>query len=453
MNPGASHSLPRSPFNAQRFSARTPRLLAACALAALALGGCAETAKTVKREYMFWPPAPEVPHIQFLTSISSSADITRQQGKFEELIYGQDPTGHLPFQRPYGIRMKDGQMFVCDATAGNLSVLDFRKNEVRVLGKGAQTNLRKPIDVAIAPDGVKYIADTGLGAVLAYDQDDHYAGKVAVKDMRPVAVAVQDRLLYVSDIRSSCVRVFDRFNGKELRTIGEPGGTTDGKLGGAMGLALDQGGNILVNDVIGCRVQKFNPEGKFLSAIGGLGRNPGSFVRPKLMTVDSDGILYVVDNAFQNVQMFNAQGKMLMYFGGPGRHPGAMSMPTGICVSDTDLDVFAQFVHPAFQAQRLVIVTNNLGGDKINVYALGELKPGKTVRDIAANRSTFIAPFEQPNSGNGVLDLAPDSQLPGDPTTQPSATQPALPAGPPAPAATSPSGPATRRGLPEDRPF
>jgi sugar lactone lactonase YvrE len=434
------------------------KLLAACALAALALGGCADTgAKAAKREYMFWPPAPEVPHIQFLTSIASSADVTRQQGKFEELIYGQDPTGHLPFQRPYGIRMKDGQMYVCDATAGNLSVLDFRKQEVRVLGRGAQTNLRKPIDVAIAPDGVKYIADTGLGAVLAYDADDHYAGKVAVKDMRPVAVAVQDRLLYVSDIRNSCVRVFDRFNGREIRTIGQPGGTTDGKLGGAMGLTIDQSGNVLVNDVIGCRVQRFNPEGKFLSAIGGLGRNPGSFVRPKLMTVDADGILYVVDNAFQNVQMFNAQNKMLMYFGGPGRHPGAMSMPTGICVSDTDVDLFAQFVHPAFQAQRLVIVTNNLGPDKINVYALGELKPGKTVKDIAANRSSFIAPFEQPNSGNSVLDLAPDSQIPGEPATQPAATQPgAAPEAAPPPASSTvppPARPTTRPAAREDRPF
>jgi sugar lactone lactonase YvrE len=397
------------------------------------IGGCAATSQTQDvTEYTFWPPPPDPPRIQFLTTISSTADVTEKQSQFETLVYGVDPRGDLPFQRPYGIRMKQGKIFICDATAGNVSILDFRKKEVTILGVGSERHLLKPIDLAIAPDGVKYIADTGHGAVMVYDGADKYAGRVSVPNLRPVSVAVRDNELYVSDIYASRVRVFNRFDGKALREIGEPGGGGDGKFGGTMGLALDRAGELYVNDVVGCRVQKFSADGKFLSAFGGQGRNPGRFVRPKLMAVDSAGILYVVDNAFQNVQMFNDKGQMLMFFGGPGRFPGAMSMPTGVCVSDTDFDLFAKYVHPAFEAQRLVLVTNNLGPNKINIYAMGQLKPGKTVKDIAMNKAAFTAAFDTTPS----LNLGPEAgPMPGDPTTipatgpesTPSATEPANP--------------------------
>jgi DNA-binding beta-propeller fold protein YncE len=384
-------------------------------LGLLLLSGCAAApAKTDKTQFMFWPPAPDVPHIQFLTSISSSRDITEKQGTFEDIVYGEDKSRGLPFYRPYGIRAIEGNLYVCDASVGNVSVINFRKKEVRVLGTTGLVHLVKPIDIAIAPDGTKYIADTAQGAVLVYDAKDTYVGRVAVKGMRPVSVAVNAQKLYVSDIGASRVRIFDRFNGKELQTIGESGGGP-GKFGGTMGLCIDEQGNLYVNDVIGCRVQKFSPEGKFISSLGGLGAHPGSLVRPKLMTVDSSGILYVVDNAFQNVQMFNSQGQLLMFFGGPGRYPGAMEMPAGVCVSDTDLDLFAKYVHPAFQIQRLIFVTNNAGNQRINIYALGELKPGKTVADISQNRVSGIFGFD--------TQTAPDlSQLPADATD--SATQP-----------------------------
>jgi hypothetical protein len=214
------------------------------------------------------------------------------------------------------------------------------------------------------------------------------------------------------------VRVFDRFNGKEIRTIGEPGGA-NGQLGGAMGLTIDKEGNVYVNDVIGCRVQKFAPDGKFIYSVGGVGEHPGQFVRPKLMAVDPEGILYVVDFAFQNVQMFDEKGEMLMYFGGDGNFPGGMNAPTGVCVSDSDLDLFAQYVHPAFNARRLVIVTNNTGPHKINVYALGELKPGKTVADLAGDRVQGIFGFSSETAA------ASESLLSFEAATQASATQPA----------------------------
>ncbi|HVT79317.1 MAG TPA: hypothetical protein VHM90_01560, partial [Phycisphaerae bacterium] len=336
---------------------------AALLLALQLLGGCAQpnAVKTEKAEFMFWPPAPDTPRIQFLTSISNSSDVTRKNSSMEDFLYGQSTTASLPFERPYGIRMYDGRIYVCDATAANVSILDFQKHEVRVLGASGQVHLAKPIDIAVTPDGVKYVADTGYGAIMVFDAEDKYAGKVAVKDMRPVSVAVYNDQLYVSDLGASRIRIFDRFNGKEIRTLGEPGGGK-GQFGGSMGLTIDKDGNVYVNDVLGCKVQKFGPDGKFISSIGGLGDHPGQFVRPKLMSVDREGILYVVDFAFQNVQMFNDKGDLLMFFGGEGNYPGAMNAPTGVCVYE-DVSLFSQYVHPDFAARRLVIVTNNTGAN------------------------------------------------------------------------------------------
>ena len=385
------------------------------------LGGCAQKVQAPAKTYMFWPPTPDDPHIQFLMAISSSADVTGRQGKLDEMIYGKETNSDLPFNRPYGVRMVDGKIYVCDASASLLAILDFRTKQVRIIGQEGDGRLSKPIDVAVAPDGLRYVADTGLGSIVVFDDKDQYAGKISLPGMRPVSLAISQNELYVADMAASRVRVFDRMSGKELRTIGEPG-AGPGHMGGAMGVALDRQGNVYVNDVLGCRVQKFTRDGKFISSLGGVGDLPGLFVRPKHMAIDASGILYVVDNAFQNVQMFNEKSEMLMFFGAPGTHPGAMDMPTGICVDDVDLELFASYVHPAFQAQRLVIVTNNFGPAKIMIYALGELKPGKTVADISSGRITTIVGFRG-NDAPAFKDNAPV------PTTEPT-TQPATQMGP-----------------------
>jgi hypothetical protein len=57
--------------------------------------------------------------------------------------------------------------------------------------------------------------------------------------------------------------------------------------------------------------------------------------------------------------------------------------------------------------ERLILVASQFGGQKISVYAMGHLKPGKTVADVSNNRSDVNAglesttqPATQP-AGNG----------------------------------------------------
>jgi hypothetical protein len=44
-------------------------------------------------------------------------------------------------------------------------------------------------------------------------------------------------------------------------------------------------------------------------------------------------------------------------------------------------------VHPAFEIERLIVVSNQFGPNKIAVYAQGHLKQGKTVADVSGGRS------------------------------------------------------------------
>jgi hypothetical protein len=85
------------------------------------------------------------------------------------------------------------------------------------------------------------------------------------------------------------------------------------------------------------------------------------------------------------------------------------------------MDLFQQFVHPAFQAERLVLVTNQFGDNKVSVYAMGRLKPGKTTADIAASQGVVkLGTGENKGRLNTTLPADADDsfELPAQPTTR-----------------------------------
>ena len=133
------------------------------------------------------------------------------------------------------------------------------------------------------------------------------------------------------------------------------------------------------------------------------------------------------------MQIFDPAGHVLTFFGSAGNFPGAMNLPAGLALHEGDLDLFADRIHPAFQAERLVVVTNQFGPNKVSVYALGHLKPGKTARDVAAGRvSVQEASTSQPASAPWAV----------QPDTAPEDSAATAPASGPATPASSPAGPA-----------
>jgi hypothetical protein len=376
------------------------------ALAVAALAGCAGPSKgnAGPKTYSFWPQFPAEPRVQFLTSYAFSSDIEPPKGGLERLAFGTDREV-LPITKPYGVDMHDGKIYVCDPRNGVVSVLDLRKQQTRVLRTRGLGGLTQPTDVAIADDGTIYVSDLQRGVIFVFDAEERHVSTLGYKGLKPTGIAVGGDELYVADFGSLSVPVLDRYTGERLRTIGEMGGE-DGQFVRPLGVEVDGEGNVWVMDVIKCRLQKFDPMGRLLQATGQIGDTAGAFVRPKLMAIDSEGIIYVVDAAFDNVQMFDEEGHVLMYFGSGGPHPGSMNLPAGVCVDEGDLDLFERYVHPDFEPQRLIVVTNQFGRHKVAVYAMGALREGATVQDI----SSALAPVR-----SGVREATEINPMTGEP--------------------------------------
>jgi DNA-binding beta-propeller fold protein YncE len=381
------------------------------------LTGCASHKPVDTRSFAFWPSYPQEPRVLFLASYSSNTDVEPPKSKMDQILYGKQEAPPVPITHPYGVAMWNGKIYVCDTRSPTIEILDLRKHQMQLMGTGDSGKMTKPLAIAISEDGMKYVADDQVQAIVVFDADDRYVRSFGHKDFRPVGLAVHGNELYAADYKASHVEVFDRTTGNVIRTISGPG-KKKGEMYGPLGIAVDKDGNVFVDDVINCRVQKFSADGIFISAFGTLGDSPGTFTRPKHMAVDPDGVIYIVDAAFQNVQMFDKQYRPLLYFGSAGNHPGSMDMPAGISLHDGDLDLYSGKIPDAFQADRLAVVTNQFGDNRVNVYALGHLKAGHSIEEFSNSRNIVSSgTTTQPTTGPGAP--LPDTTRPSAPEQKP----------------------------------
>jgi DNA-binding beta-propeller fold protein YncE len=401
-----------------------PRLVGLAATIAFFFAGCAsqKPAAPPDTAAAFWPPYPDSPRVQFLVSYQKSTDIAPTKSKLDELVYGKEPDDSMYVNKPYGVAMWNGRIYICDIRNYDVSILDVRNKQTLVMGKTGSEQLLRPVAIAIADDGTKYVADLGRGLVLAFNAKDQYVATLGHSNLKPVCVATYGDELYVSDFAGQRIEVLNRFNGQLVRVIGGPG-AKDGQFMKPLGIATDLQGNVYVADVLRCRIQKFDRQGKLVMAFGTVSNKAGGIVRPKHIAVDKDGVIYVVDAAFQNVQLFDQTGKLLTFFGSSGPHPGGMFLPAGIALHSGDMDLYQQYIHPAFDAEQLVLVTNQFGENKVSVYAIGHLKQGKTVQDIAASKG--LVP-EGTGDIRGPAQLSATQQSVDDPTSAPT-TNPSTP--------------------------
>jgi sugar lactone lactonase YvrE len=74
-------------------------------------------------------------------------------------------------------------------------------------------------------------------------------------------------------------------------------------------IAVDKNGNIYILDAGNARIQKFDPDGKYLATIGRKGQGPGEFIMPSKLDIDRDGNLVVDDTAQSRLHVIIGEGK------------------------------------------------------------------------------------------------------------------------------------------------
>jgi len=346
----------------------TPGAVALVTLVALS-SACASAPPRPAGPAVFFPPPPAPPRVQYLTSFNGLRDIEERSG-FDRFIVGETPD--LRLDKPYGIAIHDGRIYVCDTNA-TVVVFDLRAKRFEALratleGPG---KLIQPTNISIDDRGVKYVTDPARGQVVLFGPDDQYMRSYGISgDWRPVdAIPFGDRL-YVADYVNGAVRVFDLASAEVVKTIGDQGPPEE-RLGRPTNLAFDPSGDLYVTDFLRIQILKFDRDGHFRAALGKAGDSLGHFARPKGLAVDREGRLFAVDAAFGNVQVFDRDGRPLMFFAEGGQRAGDLMLPAKVTVDYENVEWFRDKADPNFEVESLILVTSQFGPRQVNVFAFG----------------------------------------------------------------------------------
>ena len=321
---------------------------------------------------IYYPSLPDAPRIQHLVSLASENDLATQDDSFAKFVLG-DEQKESRLVQPYGTAMDHGRLYVADTGAGALAVFDLEKHKMEYVTGSGSGHLKRPINIRIDKDGMRYVTDTGRDQVMIYDKEDRFVGAYGESgQFRPVDLAIVDQKLYVVDILHHCVQVLDKATGKQLFHFGKAG-SGEGELFHPTNIAITPEGDVLVVDTSNYRIQRFNADGKFLRSYGEVGTTVGTFARPKGIAIDSAGRVYVSDAAFENVQLFNPDGKLLMFFGQPGDGKEGLNLPTGVTIDRDNVEWFRRYAGKDFNIEYLIFVASQFGPNKIDVFGFGHM--------------------------------------------------------------------------------
>ena len=174
-----------------------------------------------------------------------------------------------------------------------------------------------PRDIAVAPDGSLYIADTNNHRLQHLRADGEvlhvwgYFANSAEEEAppgsfyEPWGVAVgPDGNVFVTDTWNHRVQKFTA-EGEFITQWGYFGqGETGTAFWGPRDIVVDEKGRVFISDTGNKRVVSFDSDGEFLTAFGTAGLLEGQFDEPVGLAVDSDGRIYVADTWNKRIQVF-----------------------------------------------------------------------------------------------------------------------------------------------------
>jgi DNA-binding beta-propeller fold protein YncE len=323
-----------------------PLILSGIFASFTAMLGCATSSptnsNTIDTSELVWPLPPEQPRIKFVRTLHSEDQIVPPESTMSSLrssLLGQPAKAGRQLKKPYAVHADDsGRVFVADSGWGKVLVFDEKNQSFSVWGTHGKGILAKPLGITSDAQGNIYVTDSAKQRVVVFDPNGEFLRAMGQKGEleRPIGIVVDDlrNRVYVVDSKAHHIGSYNK-TGEFVEILGKRG-TEQGEFNFPTNIALDDDGKIYIVDSMNFRVQILNPDGTFYKTFGSNGDGRGQFVRAKGIAVNSLGHIYVTDAAFNNIQIFDNEGRLLLNVGTHGRKPGHFILPAGLFIDQQD---------------------------------------------------------------------------------------------------------------------
>ncbi len=256
--------------------------------------------------------------------------VSRDQGELPELVWGRRGLGPGRFLKPRAITIDDlDQLYIVDTT-GRIQVFDADGNLLR-FWRTPETANGRPTGLAFedsnreANQSKASAGDPQVDRAHILVADTHY--------YRMLSYTAQGELL-------------------EGEQIGGTAGHLPGEFAFVTDAVCDEAGAFYIGEYNASdRIQKFDPDGKFVTQWGGNGHEPGKFVRPQSLVI-RDGVLWVADSCNHRIQRFDIREdrpRLIDIWGGPGTGRGQFYYPYDLAIASDQTVVVIEYKNNRIQ--------------------------------------------------------------------------------------------------------
>ena len=226
----------------------------------------------------------------------------------------------------------------------------------------SQGRFLKPRAITIDAQDRLYIVDT-TGRIQVFDADGkflHSWKTPETENGRPTGLTVAqsgrapaDARLLVADTHYYRMLVYSLAG--ELIPQAQIGGTAGfrpGQFAFVTDAARDADGCFYIGEYGDSdRIQKFDPDGRFMTQWGGTGRAAGEFLRPQCLLV-AGTTLWIADACNHRIQRFDLSRptpELIDIWGGEGEEPGQFYYPYGLAVASDGSVVVCEYGNQRLQ--------------------------------------------------------------------------------------------------------
>lgn len=272
-----------------------------------------------------------------------------------------------PLREPQDVAVAPtGEMYVADTGNSRILAIAADGTPLRSIGTEAPSALKAPTRVIIDAEGTLVVVDPELGVVRRYNTDGSFIGDVLTwgEGSVPSAIAVDaSGRSFVADVARHVVAIVEP-DGTESGVLGRerpPAGFPEmslepGRLDFPNGVEIDGEGRVWVVDSNNARIQIFDPASGQVEIAPPADSSIPPMSLPRDIAFGADGMAFVPDPLAHLVFVLDATGVPVASFGGMGIAEGELFLPIGV----------------ATDASGRVYVAEK-GADRVSVFAKPQL--------------------------------------------------------------------------------